>query len=816
MTTKKRATCLVMVLCAVAAAPGQVIYVDAEASGANDGTSWADAYTQLQDGLTRARQSGQPREIWVAEGVYPPDAGSSVTAGDRSATFRLNADGLALYGGFGGSETTRADRDPAAHPTILSGDLAGNDAAPFLNRGDNSRHVVTVALSGSSHTARMDGFTIRGGNADSSFPNGDGGGLWIPFANSGSIDVIGCRFEDNRALSAGGGVYSDSSRIKRIIGCTFEGNRAGSGGGGGFGGNPTGLTVANCLFIANLGGSTGGIGNGGGMALSGGTCLIVNSTFSQNGLQSSSARGGAGVALTASDSDPTFSNCIFWQNVDGQGFTDERAQIDRTNSSTPDPVVQFSLVQGLTTSFLGAGNNIAADPLFDANFSLLAGSPAIDAGDQGLLPADDGDSDDDGDTTEKLPIDHAHQPRVLCGDVDMGAFESAAGGGGLAITCPPDVVFECPASDTSPAVTGEPNTAGCGTITLQYSDEVTPGCGGTQTIERTWTADDGSSTATCVQTIAIVDTTAPVLTIPADTVLDCAFGSDPNQAGQATATDTCDPAATVTYSDATTTGTCPLATVLVRTWTATDACGNSVSADQYINLIDETPPSIECPPDISVTLGSGECAASGLSLGAPVAADTCTGVTVTNDAPATFAAGQTVVTWTATDGCGNVATCTQLVDVLDTTEPFLECSVTDSMLWPPNHAMVDVGLLVSVDDACDSGLPPTITVYSNEDDEEDTGDGAHSPDALDALRLRAERRGDGNGRVYLIVVTAEDTAGNVGASACAVVVPHSRGKNALGSILDEAAAAQQYFQDNGVPPADYVVVGDGPVLGPHQ
>jgi predicted outer membrane repeat protein len=809
-------TSLVVAACAAVAANGQVIFVDADAIGANDGTSWTDAYTHLQNGLTRARQSGQPREIWVADGAYYPDEGTSVTLGDRNATFRLDVDMLALYGGFNGAEAVRGDRDPDVNATILSGDLSGNDASPFVNRGDNSLHVVTFALTNSSHSARLDGFTVRGGNANGAFPNGDGGGMLIPFANAGRANIVGCRFEDNRANSSGGGIYSDSTRVKNIIGCTFEGNSAGSGGGGGFGGNPTNMTVANCLFIANLGGSTGGIGNGGGMAVSGGACAIVNSTFSQNTLQSSAARGGAALALTASNSAPTISNCVFWQNVDGQGFADERAQIDRTNATAPDPTVQFSLVQGLVTAFPGAGNNIDADPLFDVDYRLLAGSPAVDAGDQSLLPADGGDADDDGDTTETLPIDRGGDPRVLCADVDMGAYESAAGGGGLAIICPPNVTLECPATDTSPAVTGDPNATGCGTVTISYSDSVTPGCGGTQTIERTWTADDGSETATCVQVITVADATAPVLTIPAATVLDCAFGSDPNQAGAATATDTCDAAPTVTYADTTTAGTCPFATVLVRTWTATDACGNSVSADQNINLIDETPPSIECPPDMVVTLGSGECAASGLSLGAAVAADTCTGVVVTNDAPTTFLPGQTVVTWTATDGCGNAATCMQLVDVLDATEPFLECSVEETMLWPPNHGMIDVGLLVNVNDDCDSGLPPTITVYANEDDEEATGDGTHSPDALDSLRLRAERKGDGNGRVYLIVVSAEDTAGNVGTSACAVVVPHDRSKNSIQAIMNDAAAALQFFQDNGVPPADYVLVGDGAVVGPNQ
>src|SRR5690606_32707760 len=187
---------------------------------------------------------------------------------------------------------------------------------------------------------------------------------------------------------------------------------------------------------------------------------------------------------------------------------------------------------------------------------------------------------------------------------------------------------------------------------------------------------------------------------------------------------------------------------------------------------------IECPADLEIELDQGSCAASGLNLGSPVAADTCTDVTVSNDAPATFPPGITVVTWTATDACGNTATCEQYVTVYDATAPFLACDLERHLLWPPNHTLVNVGLEVQVDDDCDSGVPLSVIVYSNEDDTENSGSGVHSPDAKEAapdtLRLRAERNGGGHGRVYLIVVSAEDLSGNVGESTCVVVVPKSR------------------------------------------
>jgi len=101
-----------------AASPG-VWYVNQQATGANDGTSWQDAFLDLQDALGVASAGD---EVWVAVGVYKPDRGT----GDRMARFHL-VDGAAIYGGFGGSETDCELRDWAANSTILSGDLNGDD-----------------------------------------------------------------------------------------------------------------------------------------------------------------------------------------------------------------------------------------------------------------------------------------------------------------------------------------------------------------------------------------------------------------------------------------------------------------------------------------------------------------------------------------------------------------------------------------------------------------------------------------------------------------------------------------------------------------
>jgi hypothetical protein len=120
-----------------------VRYAKPAASGAGDCSSWTNACT-LQSALTGA-VSGE--EIWVQAGTHKPTAGS-----DRGATFQL-INGVAVYGGFAGTEAARDDRNPAAHVTILSGDIDNNDSqTPIITdlttvsgNTTNSIHVVTGA-----------------------------------------------------------------------------------------------------------------------------------------------------------------------------------------------------------------------------------------------------------------------------------------------------------------------------------------------------------------------------------------------------------------------------------------------------------------------------------------------------------------------------------------------------------------------------------------------------------------------------------------------------------------------------------------------
>jgi predicted outer membrane repeat protein len=306
------------------------------ASGANNGTCWANAYTSLQSALSAA-VSGD--EIWVAAGTYKPTTGT-----DRAATFQLK-NSVPVYGGFAGNESSRVQRKPTVNVTILSGDI-GTLGVP----GDNVYHVVTGNSSGS---AILDGFTITAGNADGSTSNSFGGGLYKPGA--GNLVLKNMIFKDNSAADSGGGLYLIGNST--LTNVSFINNSAASTGGGlyargdgsltavRFKGNSSGygggilfdagsLTINNGTFTNNMTTNDGGAINsagtltintsvfsgntaylGAGIMAPEGNVTITNSTFSNNA--TSGLAGGAGLM---SGGTVTISNTTFSSNVaDGAG-----------------------------------------------------------------------------------------------------------------------------------------------------------------------------------------------------------------------------------------------------------------------------------------------------------------------------------------------------------------------------------------------------------------------------------------------------------------------------------------------------------------
>jgi hypothetical protein len=205
----------------------------------------------------------------------------------------------------------------------------------------------------------------------------------------------------------------------------------------------------------------------------------------------------------------------------------------------------------------------------------------------------------------------------------------------------------------------------------------------------------------------------------------------------------------------------------------------------------------------------------------------------------------------------------------DEDPPSVTCSVDDNQLWPANHDLINVGLSARITDDCDcscrrhgdgdddddddgghhgghhnstpagsnhsggsgggggnphcnpgSQTTVAVLVYSDEPDLDIPGSGNFSPDAknidLDSLRLRAERSGNADGRVYLIVVKATDSTGKIGYCAKTVTVPHDQSRASRDSVESQATAARTYYLSHHAPPPAYVQVGTGPVTGPKQ
>jgi len=368
----------------------EIIYVDADVTGGNTGTSWEDALTDLQDALTAA---GLGDEIWVASGTYTPGL-------DRTSHFQMENE-VGIYGGFAGGETSREERDWETNVTVLSGDIGIEG-----DISDNCYHVF-YHPSGTDldDTAILDGFTISGGNAnggppDEVFdPNNNGGGM---YNESSSPTVMNCTFSGSSASVFGGGMYNSYQSSPMVTNCTFYGNNAYFAGGGMFNYHDSSPIVTNCTFYENSAGEVGG----GMLNVDNSSPRVTNCTFYEN-----SARE-VGAGMFNSDSSPVVTNCILWGDSPDEIINEESS-----------PVVTYSDVEG---GYSGTGN-IDEDPAFvdgpGGDFHLQVTSPCINVGSNAALPADIADLDGDGDTEEPIPYDFEGDPRISESTVDMGVDE---------------------------------------------------------------------------------------------------------------------------------------------------------------------------------------------------------------------------------------------------------------------------------------------------------------------------------------------------------------------------------------------------------
>jgi hypothetical protein len=224
-------------------------YVKPRYSGDGSGSSWANASGNLQVMINASAANDQ---VWVAAGTYKPTSGT-----DRTISFTMK-EGVGIYGGFAGSETSLSQR-PAINlttrsTTTLSGDI---DNSPADNSG-NSYNVISNR-SGLTNNAVLDGFVITGGNAngDNLDEDGRGGGMYNNGRLSSCAPLIrNCAFVNNLA-TYGGAIYNDGflgNSSPTLINCSFQANSAHSGGAIYNNGERSGTsspTLANCSFEAN-------------------------------------------------------------------------------------------------------------------------------------------------------------------------------------------------------------------------------------------------------------------------------------------------------------------------------------------------------------------------------------------------------------------------------------------------------------------------------------------------------------------------------------------------------------------------------------
>ncbi len=417
----------------------RIIYVNDDATGANDGTSWENAYIYLQDALADANSAEKPVEIRVAQGVYKPDRGVGQTPGDREATFQLLND-VMLKGGFSGiSEVDPNLRDIEVYKTLLSGDLGSNDLEinhpedlrDEPSRTDNSYHILIAVDCNDS--ACIEGFVIMAGNANGNHDEarGRGAGLYNSCAgpaikqcifignyatrggvvynnyrasecHGGDVAFSKCFFKANSA-NYGGAIYLRSGKLE-LIDCIFVNNSATTSGGAIY--SYESYTCINCIFNGNRGNYGGGIHNHNcGPTLT--NCLIVNNKADLNG-------GG----IYNYPGRTTINNCILWGNSDGFG-TGESAQACPYYEAY---TFNHCCVQGCTDNITNTAVT-GKDPMFidldgpdnipgndDDDLRLLAVSPCIDTGDNTAV--------------EELTLtDIQGNPRIIGEAVDMGAYE---------------------------------------------------------------------------------------------------------------------------------------------------------------------------------------------------------------------------------------------------------------------------------------------------------------------------------------------------------------------------------------------------------
>lgn len=356
----------------------------AKPTGVNKGkcTSWATACT-LQRALTVAVAGNQ---VWVAMGTHKPNTKNDF---DRTKTFSLK-NGVAVYGGFLGNETSVTQRNFVTNVTVLSGDIHIKG-----DSSDNSFHVVTA--NGVNSTAKLDGFTIKAGNANGDLLFGSepsGGGM---INTSSSPTLRNLVFKANLAALRGAGMYnlfSNPNLANVRFTANVVANLPSAIGGGGIYNNTSSPTLTKVTFNSNNGSHEGGgmvnangsnpvlnkvtfsrnsADQGGGMSNNFSNPSLTNVTFTGN-ISTGSGQGGGGMYNNGSE--PTLNNVTFTGNTtpgNGGGIY---------NNNGSDPTIVNVTISGNRTTGIGQGGGMAnqsSNPIlnnvtFSGNSTATAGS----------------------------------------------------------------------------------------------------------------------------------------------------------------------------------------------------------------------------------------------------------------------------------------------------------------------------------------------------------------------------------------------------------------------------------------------------------
>ncbi|MBD2705305.1 hypothetical protein IC229_32100 [Spirosoma sp. BT702] len=383
-------------------------YVKPTASGSGNGSSWANASANLQ-AMINASISGN--QVWVTGGAYKP---TSTTA--RTISFAMK-NGVAIYGGFVGTETTLAQRPAINSTTPSSTTLSGEIGSPSSTT-DNSFHVINNPA-GLTTTATLDGFIITGGNANSfSGLDNVGGGLLNNGAGSGNVcspTIRQCVFVANQGVY-GAAINNDGSSSGLsspvVTNCVFLSNTATNAGGSGgalLNSGTSSPLLTNCVFQGNTASGAGGaIYNVASVGGGSSSPRLINCSFQDN----MAGSGGVmyNIGSPSSTCSPVLINCVLWNNGGANTFVNISATLSAS----------YTLFEATVTGYTNlTGNMTSVTTPFGSPTStqLASGSPAINAGDPTTTP------------TTGAPAavgftDLAGNTRFVGGRIDMGAYES--------------------------------------------------------------------------------------------------------------------------------------------------------------------------------------------------------------------------------------------------------------------------------------------------------------------------------------------------------------------------------------------------------